>query len=317
MYSELLKHYSMISLRSRQLVEELISRKMTQGLSREKAIAELYDEIVSVKGITLSEEEGKSELERSLIKFRRERDKVLNRILFAVITGIPLAIILSFIFSGFIFLFIIATVTLAIMLTSKNIKWSFDESIVIKEGGSYANEVMELVPLIFQELTLQEVFHEREGEKLTLKLHLEKSVLERSGRSTVSELVELGDFIIKAVFKELNEDLVVNVKYESQVKLYHVDVATEAYERVVVAFRSAVRESFERVRFRKIITLDFVKLAKLMASTGVIIKAIKCPNCGANVELPEKGDTVKCSYCNATIKAIDVYEMIKKLLKEV
>jgi len=316
MYSELLEHYSTISLRSRQLVERLISEKMAQGLSREEAIFELYKEIVTKRKALFPEEEGRTELERSLIRLKRELDRTSNRFLAAIITCTFLTIALSFFFPGFLLILIILVIGLAIVSTSRSIAWSFDEDIVIEKGGSYINEVIELVPLVFQELTLQEITHERKDNKLTIRLHLEKSVLEHSGRSTVSKLVELGDFIIEAEFKKLGKDLVVNVKYRSQVKLSHANIAAEAYERVVVAFRSAIRESFERVRLRKAITLDFVKLAKLMASTGVIVKAIKCPNCGANIDLPKKGDTVKCPYCNATIKAIDVYEMIKELLKE-
>ena len=318
MYSELIERYSTISLRSRQLTEKLISEKMEQGLSREEAIIELYKEMISKREIFPSEEGG-TELEKSLVRLKRELDKVSKIILIPTVIGIPLVIVLSFIF-GFLLVLLPILVTMMIVLgitsTSKSVTWSFNEKIVIEGGGDYVSEVIELIPLIFQELTLQEIFHERKDNKLVIKLYLEKSILKSSKRSTAFELVKLGNFIIEASFEELKGDLVGNVKYRGQVKLSHVNIAAEAYERVIVAFRSAVRESFERARLKKAITLDFVKLAELMTSTGVIVKAIKCPNCGANVELPEKGDTVKCPYCNATIKAIDVYGMIKRLLKE-
>lgn len=64
-----------------------------------------------------------------------------------------------------------------------------------------------------------------------------------------------------------------------------------------------------------VITIDFTELAKFIASTGLIITAVRCSYCNGRIGLPEKGDITKCLYCNSVIKAIDVYKIVKDLLK--
>jgi len=57
--------------------------------------------------------------------------------------------------------------------------WVFRENLVVKGAGGQWREVAELVPKVFQKLTLQNVEWRLEGNKLTMKMKLESSVLER------------------------------------------------------------------------------------------------------------------------------------------
>jgi hypothetical protein len=58
---------------------------------------------------------------------------------------------------------------------------------------------------------------------------------------------------------------------------------------------------------------DFSSLKEVLSHGGLIMTAVKCPICNAVVNLPEKGKTVKCSYCGTPIKPSDIFEKIKAL----
>jgi len=308
---------------------------MSRGLTREEAIIELYNEVFTREVEEVPEAEVKRDLEEALSDLR-VRSKSLETGMFLIFGLLSLFTFIIFLASpwaamGVFFLLFLFVTVMAIAPSYTRTSWRFSEEIVVEGAGEYVSEVIKEIPIIFQEITLQNVSYRVRDHTLTMKLHLEKTVIERStshvptgqglvisvGSSETAKLVDLGYFNIKADFERRNDDLVVRVMYEGSPPLARGDVAAEVYERVIVAFRSAIRESYERLKPKKVVTVDFVELAKLVASLGIVMKAVKCPNCGANVDLPEKGDVVKCPYCNTTIKAIDVYEMVKKLLKEV
>jgi primosomal protein N' len=48
---------------------------------------------------------------------------------------------------------------------------------------------------------------------------------------------------------------------------------------------------------------------------GIIMTTFKCPFCNANLPIPDRGTLLLCEYCNAPIKAIDIFEKIKALLE--
>jgi hypothetical protein len=60
---------------------------------------------------------------------------------------------------------------------------------------------------------------------------------------------------------------------------------------------------------------DFAKQAELLASKGVVVAAVRCPDCGGSVELPKEGDTTKCPYCGTTLKAVDLYKVLPEMFK--
>ena len=80
-------------------------------------------------------------------------------------------------------------------------------------------------------------------------------------------------------------------------------------------FRSSLNEVVKRARLEKIATIDFSGIVELIAKYGIVVEEIKCPVCNGNIELPKEGNVTKCPYCGATIEAIDVYKIIKDLIK--
>ena len=335
LYEELVRYYSHVSLMSRQVVDRLIQKKIARGLTREEAIIELYNEVFSQEAEKTTEVKVKRDLEEALSSLK-VRSKGLETGMLLIFGLLSLFVFIIFLASPWaamevFFLLFLFVIIMAIVPSHTRTSWRFSEEIVVEEAGEYINEVIKEVPTIFQEITLQNVSYKVRNHTLSMKLYLEKTIIERSmshiptgqglvvsvRSSETTKLVDLGYFSIEADFEKRNGDLVVRVTYKGNPPLAHGDIAAEVYERVIVAFRSAIRKSYEKLKPKKVVTIDFVELAKLIASLGIVMKAIKCPNCGANVDLPEKGDVVKCPYCNTAIKAIDVYEMVKKLLKEV
>jgi hypothetical protein len=63
------------------------------------------------------------------------------------------------------------------------------------------------------------------------------------------------------------------------------------------------------------VTTDFSWLKEYLDKGGIVLTTIKCPQCGAGLELPKSGTTVKCQYCGAGVYAHDVLEKFKGLVK--
>lgn len=206
---------------------------------------------------------------------------------------------------------------LALLSSNSGVSWRFEEEIVVRGAGEMLREILEALPKVFQALTLEEALPQVEDNRLQLKVKLTKAVTEKGGYSTLrTTSVDLGLVTIDTHFERREEDLIVKVSYAGNPPVEYAGLAADEYEKLVVAFRSAVNEALERVKPRTVISLDFTRLAELIASRGFVITAVRCPHCGGNVDLPKGGDTVKCSYCGTTLKAIKVYELIKKLIKK-
>jgi DNA-directed RNA polymerase subunit RPC12/RpoP len=83
------------------------------------------------------------------------------------------------------------------------------------------------------------------------------------------------------------------------------------------------RDEIERLRAARVeelrrrerpVIVDFSALRDILERGGISTFVPKCPNCGAPIQLPESGESVKCPYCGATIYAKDVLERLKELL---
>jgi len=71
----------------------------------------------------------------------------------------------------------------------------------------------------------------------------------------------------------------------------------------------------ERARSEKVqVLLDFNLLKSQMERGGIVLQALKCPNCGAKVDLPEYGHAVKCGHCGSSIVAQDIFDRLKSLI---
>ena len=75
------------------------------------------------------------------------------------------------------------------------------------------------------------------------------------------------------------------------------------------------RKEIHREKKRIQIILDFSSLKKTLEKGGVIMTTFQCPACNAMLPIPDHGKLLICKYCNAPIKAIDIFEKIKSLLE--
>jgi len=62
------------------------------------------------------------------------------------------------------------------------------------------------------------------------------------------------------------------------------------------------------------IMIDFSFLKNYMEKGGMILQTFKCPECGAPIKLPEKGNSTKCDHCGKVIYAQDIFQKIKELI---
>lgn len=66
----------------------------------------------------------------------------------------------------------------------------------------------------------------------------------------------------------------------------------------------------ERVQF----VIDFSFLKKEMLKGGIVVQTVKCPSCGASIDLPTTGTSTKCQYCGSAVQAHDIFEKMKGLI---
>lgn len=71
----------------------------------------------------------------------------------------------------------------------------------------------------------------------------------------------------------------------------------------------------EKKKERLHVTLDFSFLKTYMEKGGLIMKILKCPECGGTIEFPETGTQTKCTHCGKSVYAQDVFEKVKSLLE--
>ena len=311
MYSELLNVYSRVTSRPRDLLERDIARRVAQGVSREEAIESLYGEL---RGGAVGEGleaalEGLRSRESSLKFFTGLMALIFFALMLAAaLSGNPIAAVILW--------FVLVALVFAVQYAAGHVgsAWEYSEEFVVEGAGANLEDVVRLVPHTFQALTLQDVSPSLEGSRLTLRMRLERVVVDRSSSGASPLNLDLGSFTITAEFSRRDGDLLVRASYRGEPPAARSSVAAAAYEGVIVAFRSAVREAWERVRPKVVLTVDFAEVARLLASTGLVVTAVRCPYCGGSIELPKDGDTTRCPYCGSVVKAIDVYKLLREVL---
>lgn len=71
----------------------------------------------------------------------------------------------------------------------------------------------------------------------------------------------------------------------------------------------------EKQKSRIQYVLDFSFLKAEMAKGGITLTTVKCPSCGANVDLPETGNSFQCKYCSSMIHAHDIFSKMKGFIE--
>jgi len=318
MYEELLSYYRRYYLQPRRFLDREIAKRVSAGMSWEEAVASLYRDAFRVER-EAPREEARTDLETALESLK-SAESLQQGLLFALALAFTLVLLaavsrgpgaaIAIWLLGALLFFTIATAQRA-----ARTEWVYREKLIVKGAGGRWREVAELAPRVFQKLTLQNVDWMLEGNKLTMKMRLERSVLEQGQGGSQAVTVDLGPFTVEAVFEDGCGDLAVDALYRGEPPVARGGLAAEVYERVIVAFRASLEEAWSQLKPKAVAVFDFAKLAELLASKGVVVAAVRCPYCGGSVELPKEGDTTKCPYCGTTLKAVDLYKVLLEMFK--
>jgi hypothetical protein len=95
-----------------------------------------------------------------------------------------------------------------------------------------------------------------------------------------------------------------------------LSMKTGDLSKMIVQELSAIHEQMlhpKQVNFN--LNMDFTWLRTEMEKGGLVLSTVKCPQCGGRLELPATGDLVNCKYCGSTIRATDVFDKLRTLLK--
>jgi len=320
MYEELISFYRRHYIRPQKALDRDIAERVSAGMTWEEAVASLYRETFGVEREFPWEVLAETSLEAALERLKGGEGSVQG--LYLVLMLFIVVLFLAAAFSGgpnaALAAWMLAFFAGLAFMFAQNLLWTtwvFRETLVVEGAGGQWREVAELVPKVFQKLTLQHVDWGLEGNKLTMKMKLEKSVLERGQEGSRAVAVDLGSFTVEAVFEDRGGNLVVSAFYRGEPPVARGGLAAEVYERVIVAFRSSLDEAWSQLKPKAVAVFDFAKLAELLASRGLVVAAVRCPYCGGSVELPKEGDTTKCPYCGTTLKAIDLYKVLMEMFK--
>ena len=62
------------------------------------------------------------------------------------------------------------------------------------------------------------------------------------------------------------------------------------------------------------VAIDFTGLFTQLKGKGIVLESLECPSCKGTLQYPESGSIVSCTFCGATVSAIDVFDKFKGLL---
>ena len=90
------------------------------------------------------------------------------------------------------------------------------------------------------------------------------------------------------------------------------------YEKFEQEYEKVLKEIIEKLEKTKkdkpTIIIEFSSIRDFIKEKGIVLQPLKCPVCGAPLDIPNEGNIIICPYCGSTIKALDVFEKIKSLL---
>jgi len=323
-YSKLLNYYRSAYLMGEYKLKKDISRIMIEKkCSREEAVKILYKEIFGEEFRASPPAERPKSLQESLEELK-DIKRGFSGITYAILIMFFMLFGLSAITFNIGLVFLIWFLMLIIILLTgiigkaKTVSWSYSEKMVLEAEISNLKEFIEKTIAELQAKVLEACDYSIQDNTLILKVSpsttIIKTVVDRYGSRQIQEEADLGLLTIKAVFEQESGRTEVHLTYSAEVPLEYADYAASAYEKIIVGFKSSLRKTVYELKPKKVLVIDFAKIVEKLKETGVVIKAVKCPVCGGSVDLPEKGDIVKCPYCGTTLKAIDVYKLLKKIL---
>ena len=77
-------------------------------------------------------------------------------------------------------------------------------------------------------------------------------------------------------------------------------------------YTSSLTLSRKSVQYQ--VAIDFNSIFTQLKGKGIVLESLECPSCKGALLYPEAGSVVTCSFCGATVTAVDVLEKFKGLL---
>lgn len=62
------------------------------------------------------------------------------------------------------------------------------------------------------------------------------------------------------------------------------------------------------------VAIDFNGIFTQLKGKGIVLESLECPSCNGSLQYPESGSVVTCTFCGATVSAMDVFEKFRSLL---
>ncbi len=309
MYWELYEWYQLNVIGGAKALEKDLKGLESKGLTREEAIKSLY---VSVFGRERFEVPREDPLEASFQHLRRSG--AWGLLLTALLTILTLIAFLASPSLGVLFIIFLALSIggIAGVQRRRTVPWSFSETLKFDGmGWVEVSKVAEETVKQYSEFLVEDLKHSLEGSTLTVEFPASTKVL---GDEKQLVTVDLGLFRIKATFSRSSDDLVVNVAYSCAPPEYYAEQAAEAFRKYVKAFRLSLKRAVDEVAEKAEVYREVASLLKAIESKGIIIREVKCPRCGAPVEIPRKGHVTRCRYCGATITISDIRDILRSAL---
>ncbi|MGD0318637.1 MAG: hypothetical protein ABSB56_02935 [Nitrososphaerales archaeon] len=128
------------------------------------------------------------------------------------------------------------------------------------------------------------------------------------GVGVESNLLFMGQFceVLKVSYGPSSKDLFI----------LHSRVASHSTQVVAKAIQELRSQADHRERLRSAcvqIVFDFSMIRDYLDKGGLLVSAVKCPQCGGAVDLPKEGNLVKCRYCGSAVYAQDILQRLKEL----
>jgi len=142
-----------------------------------------------------------------------------------------------------------------------------------------------------------------------------KRILNSAAKKALGNLVEVSieDDVLFYDDKVPMPRTLLKIENENKVLLVEILEPSSEVQTFVLQMLKAIQKKQEKER--PIVVIDFSRVRDYLDKGGLVLTTVKCPQCGASIELPKKGSTTKCGYCRASIYAQDILEKFKGLMQ--
>jgi ribosomal protein S27AE len=156
-------------------------------------------------------------------------------------------------------------------------------------------------------LTSKRLIFEHENGRFTKRVYVTLD-LPLEAVSNVSAEGKLGKKLVVYAKKGFISDFPARLDFSVKEPLLWQDRIAAATS----ARTSSIEAENRRERVHKI--LDFNALREYMAKGGLVLQALKCPECGAPIKMPESGNQTTCEHCGNIVVAQDIFDKIRSII---